>query len=201
MGRRRRPRKPGRPTLLNPEVERRLVDAVRLGAPVAVASAHAGISEQSFYNWMNAGREEIEARDAGEPPNPDHEPHMRLWERIIDARAAATIRNVGQLQKAAAGGYVTEETTRKFRDPETGRIITETTTKRAPVDWRAAAWWLERQQRSHFGKGVDQVELTGANGGPLQVEATVDVQALTQRLQAHLATAQPVGELSSGRAD
>lgn len=199
MARRRRPRKPGRPTLLTPEVEKRLVDAVRLGAPVAIAAAHAGICENSFYNWSQAGREELEARDAGEPPNPAHDPHVRLWERVVDARAAAAIRNIGQLQKAAAGGYVTEETSRKYRDPETGRIVTETTTKRAPVDWRAAAWWLERQQRVHFGKGADQVELTGANGGPLQVEASIDVQALTQRLQATLARDPEPATLATGQ--
>jgi hypothetical protein len=183
-----RSRKTGRPTLLTPTVEKRLVDAIRLGAPVAIAAASAGIAEQTFYAWAKAGREELEARAEGRDPDPEREPHVKLWEKVVEARAQAALRNIGQIQKAAAGGYVTEEVTRKYRDPETGRLVTETTQKRAPVDWRAAAWWLERQQRAHFGRGAEQVELTGAGGGPVQIAAAIDVQALTQRLREHLAT-------------
>ena len=38
----------------------------------------------------------------------------------------------------------------------------------AQKNWQAAAWWLERTQKKEFGRN-QQVELTGANGGAINV--------------------------------
>lgn len=177
-------RGPGRPSLLTEEVEDRLLSAVRVGSPVELSCQHAGISPSAFYKWMKIGREEHEAIAEGEEPNEDHAPHLALFEHVTKARADAAVRNVTHIQKSAAGGYVTEETTRKFRDPETGQIVEETTVKRASPDWRAAAWYLERSHQAHFSKAAEQVEITGEGGGPVQV--SVDARDLARRLHEHI---------------
>lgn len=42
----------------------------------------------------------------------------------------------------------------------------------APQDWKAAAWILERRRPQHWGRS-QRHELTGADGGPVQLAAQV----------------------------
>ena len=50
------PTKSGRKTaLLQPNLEQTLLDYIRIGTPVRVAVASAGVSEQTFYSWINRG--------------------------------------------------------------------------------------------------------------------------------------------------
>jgi hypothetical protein len=82
------------------------------------------------------------------------------------------------VQKAAAGGYVLKETTRRFRGPTGWETETERTY--AAPDWRAAGWVLERTYGPEF-RRLTQVELSGPHGGPVQVAAT-DVDDLAARV-------------------
>lgn len=66
---------------------------------------------------------------------------IEFFEAVTRARAEAEIRNVSLIQKAAS-------------DPKL---------------WNAAAWWLERSHPTRWGR-QQRVELTGSNGGPVQVE-------------------------------
>ena len=47
----------GRRAKLTAEVQRRIVQAIKLGATYDLASQYAGIDRSTFYNWMAAGRE------------------------------------------------------------------------------------------------------------------------------------------------
>lgn len=49
-----------------------------------------------------------------------------------------------------------------------------------PSDFRAATWWLEHVMQEDYGK--QRMEVTGANGGPVQV------QSLAAEIAAQLAT-------------
>lgn len=65
--------------------------------------------------------------------------------------------------------------------------------------WQAAAWWLERRYPHDYGRTVQQVEHTGAGGGPMQV--TFRISHPTDALRA----ADPLGlpepdEHQNGRA-
>jgi hypothetical protein len=48
-------RKPGRPTKLTPELQRRVCTLLRLGMPRERAARLAGISASTFHNWMAEG--------------------------------------------------------------------------------------------------------------------------------------------------
>lgn len=187
-------RQQNRRRLLTEAVEARLLDASRQGMPVEAAAAYASIGKSTFMEWMARGREEWTRRNDGEDPDPGEEPYLRLLERIDHAREQAHAQSVIQLRRLINGGFVIKEVTRKIRDPETGQIVEETTVDRAAPDFRAISWYLERQHRNQWGKDATQVEITGAAGGPLQVER-VDVDDLAARLTTTLhALEYPTGD-------
>lgn len=46
-----------RPSKLTPEVEKKIIDAIRLGNYYEAACAYAGISYTTFYRWMERGKQ------------------------------------------------------------------------------------------------------------------------------------------------
>ncbi|MFG2795726.1 hypothetical protein [Streptomyces pseudovenezuelae] len=204
MSTRRKARRPqsrgGRPRLLSDEVEARLVNASRTGIAVELAAEMAGISRTSFLRWMALGRAEIEARESGEEPDEEAEEYAALYEKVRTARAHAAARAMANIRRVADGGIVTKVTTRRFRDSVTGEIVEETVEDRTSPDWRADAWYLERQHREHYGKdAVVAVEITGLGGPAGDDEQPVDLSALAERLDKTLFSVKYPPELEDGR--
>lgn len=79
--------------------------------------------------------------------------------------------------------------------------LIETISDASAEDWRAAAWILERRFPEDFGK--TRVEVTGANGGPVQVEVAalqrVILSALRDHPEARIEVAQALKAASGGR--
>ncbi|MFB6630056.1 hypothetical protein ACFCWY_09180 [Streptomyces sp. NPDC056362] len=197
----RRPQRPsGRPGLLSEEVETRLVAASRTGVAVELAAEMAGVSRTTFLTWMRRGRAEVEAREEGEAPDPAEEEYLVLYEKVRTARATAAARAMMNIRRVADGGIVTKVTTRRFRDPATGEIVEETTEDRTPPDWRADAWYLERQHGEHYGKdAVVAVEINGLGNMPTSPdEGAVDLAALAERMEGSLSAVVFPPELESG---
>lgn len=48
-------KKPGRPEKLTPELQQKIVDAIRMGAYIETAAAYAGINKSTLYDWMKRG--------------------------------------------------------------------------------------------------------------------------------------------------
>jgi hypothetical protein len=92
----------GRPSRLTPEVEARILNAIRCGAPNKVACAAAGIHQDTLYGWLEKAKEQPESEYAA-----FSEKLTRAREEGITARLAIVM-------------------------------------KAAKMDWRAAAWLLER---------------------------------------------------------
>ncbi|MBZ6253643.1 hypothetical protein KVH27_35420 [Streptomyces olivaceus] len=196
----RRPKPTGRPRLLSEEVEARLVAASRTGVAVELAAEMAGISRTTFLRWMARGRAEVEAREDGEPPEEEEAQYAALYEKVRTARATAAARAMMNIRRVADGGVVTKVTTRKFRDSVTGDIVEETVEDRTPPDWRADAWYLERQHRDQYGKDATlAVEITGFGDVPTGDEdQAVDLAALAERLDRSLFSVEYPPELETG---
>ncbi|MCG8971866.1 hypothetical protein [Streptomyces sp. CL12-4] len=197
---RRSPNRAGRPRLLSEEVEQRLVAASRTGVAVELAAEMAGVSRSTFLGWMARGRAEVDAREAGEKPDPDEEQYAALYEKVRTARAHAAARAMMNIRRVADGGIVTKVTTRKFRDSVTGEIVEETVEDRTAPDWRADAWYLERQHRDQYGKDATlAVEITGLGDIPAGAEdQAVDLAALAERLDKSLFSVEYPPELEDG---
>jgi hypothetical protein len=185
MSRRKHRRKhvaPARARLMTPEVEARLIEASRAGLAVDLAAVHAGVSRATFLRWMAYGRTELVDRSAGKGPDPELDVFVEFFEKVERARASAALAAALDIRRASRGGIITKETHRKF-DPHSGKVLEETVIDKTPPDWRAGAWYLERQHRKQYGKEDHlEVELTGAAGGPLQVEQTGPAADLATRL-------------------
>ncbi len=173
---------PARARLLTPDVEARLIEASRAGLAVELAAINAGICKSTFLRWRALGRTEALDRASGQEPNPELDRFVEFFENIERARAAAALAAALDIRRSSRGGIVTKETHRKF-DPHSGKVLEETVIDKTPPDWRAAAWYLERQHRRHYGKEEHvEVELTGAAGGPVAVEQTGPSAELAARL-------------------
>lgn len=197
---RRPPRPTGRPRLLSEDVEARLVAASRTGVAVELAAEMAGVSRTTFLRWMARGRAEVEAREADEAPDPAEEEYMVLYEKVRTARATAAARAMMNIRRIADGGIVTKVTTRQFRDSVSGEIVTETVEDRTSPDWRADAWYLERQHREHYGKdAIVAVEINGLGDiSAGQDDALEDLDALAERLERSLNSVEYPPELETG---
>lgn len=57
-------------------------------------------------------------------------------------------------------------------EDEAEQLLLLTIQAQAPQDWKAAAWILERRRPHHWGR-TQRHELTGADGGPVQLAAQV----------------------------
>ncbi|MFD7504775.1 hypothetical protein [Streptomyces sp. NPDC059850] len=189
----------GRPCLLSEEVEARLVAASRTGVAVELAAEMAGVSRSSFLAWMARGRAEVEAREAGEEPDPEAEEYAALFVKVRTARATAAARAMANIRRVADGGITTKITTRRFRDSVTGEIVEETVEDRTSPDWRADAWYLERQFRDQYGKDATlAVEITGLGAPVGDDEQSVDLSALAERLDKSLFAVEYPPELDGG---
>ena len=83
----------GRPTKLTPEVQDRIIEALRAGNYQDTAAAYAGVSRTAFYRWMEQGAQ-------------DDAPaiYRDFRDAVEKARSEAEVRNVALIQRAAQEG-------------------------------------------------------------------------------------------------
>ena len=127
------PRKIGRTTKLNPQTQQKIIDAITAGNYLETAANYANISKTTLYRWL---------AEAEQPNAPKRLREFR--DAVEQARAAAEVRNVTLVQRAANDG-----------------------------SWQAASWYLERSFPARWGKN-QKVEVTGADGAPLKLDVSVD---------------------------
>jgi hypothetical protein len=149
-----KPRKNGRKTILNPELQKVIVDTVGAGNYLETAAGVAGISISGLHKWLDKGRTERDLRTRDDyQPNPDHTIYVDFVDAVEKARAIAEARAVVHIQRAASDGT-----------------------------WQAAAWFLERTAPKRWGR-KDYMTHSGPDGGALEVSITsADLEAKVQAL-------------------
>jgi hypothetical protein len=153
----------GRPPVVADEDRvTRMLDAVSAGVPLTQACLHAGISERAHFRAMEAGEAAEDAHDHGETLDDRAEAYRQYRQRIMRARAAVAVVHVALIGKAARGGQLTRETTRRLRD---GSVETER--QWSPPEWKASAWLLSKSFPADLGDRR-AVEVSGPDGGPVQ---------------------------------
>lgn len=81
----------GRPTKLTPEVQKKITTAVAAGNYQSTAALLAGISSQTFHNWVDRGRN-------GE------EPFLSFFEELTRAEAYAEAERIKEIRDAGQKG-------------------------------------------------------------------------------------------------
>jgi hypothetical protein len=166
-------RRPGRPTKLTPETTERILTAVRAGNYLETACNYAGVTYSTVWRWL---------KDADEPRAPKAKREFR--DALARARAEAEIRVGGAVIKSALGGTLVRRTVRTLRDG-----TQELQEDYAPPDGRVGLEFLSRAFPEHWARR-QAVEVTGAAGGPIQVEQATSIAVLAERLAELDASAQ-----------
>lgn len=169
----------GRPVTATEQI---LAD-LRIGNYLETASKRAGLSKDTTGRWTQIGarawRDVHEGRRRLEDLT-DHETACLEFSRAVDrAMSESETRLLAELERASRGGRVTTTVVEK-RDAN-GQVIerSERTTTEGP-DLPTLRWRLERKFPDRWGRQV--VEVTGAEGGPIEVTVAERAASIAEEL-------------------
>jgi len=188
----------GRPSLLTPDRQQRIVTAIQNGAYAETAALTAGVSKRTYYRWMERGQAE-EQRCIDQGHDPDQDPDLldpaeaTYWhfrQAVEKGQAAAELAAVSRIIEAG-DGYEIRKERRIERANGDVEIVIETQQRR---DWQAHAWWLERTRAARYSRRT-QHEVMGVDGGPLAVSLTETRAKAREQILAFLDQAKEIQEL------
>lgn len=138
----------GRPSILTEQIIADICNALRAGAYIETAAALAGISKETFYQWLKRGK----AYHAAPEPNMDDHLCGELSDAVGRAMAEAEMRDLLVIDRAANGEDA------KYERRSDGTLILDE--RGRPVllreskdgNWSAAAWRLERKYPKKWAK-------------------------------------------------
>lgn len=126
-----------------------IIDLIRAGMRPSTAAQAAGMGKSTISNWIKRGLEEQYKIENGAEPTPLEAPYLKFVQDMVKAEA-----------EAQAGLVVSW-----FREARQG-------------DWKAAQAFLAKRWPDEWGdSNTLRLEVSGANGGPIQSEirhSTVD---------------------------
>lgn len=141
----------GRKTILNKEIQTALVEAISLGLKIEDACSLAGITQASFFAWIQKG-EKLGAKQV----------YIEFAEAIKKAQPSRKRVLLSRIYQAARGGKIVKDkktTTRLVDGTKTAVTEVVETEHEVPPDWKADAWMLERGFPDEFGRRY-QVDVT-----------------------------------------
>jgi len=138
-------RRPGRPTKCTPELIEKFAGYMGDGLYFEDACDLCHVTRRTGYRWLEWGEEAIEEADGNLDCVPEEKRLYAEFCHTVRARAAAAIaRNAALVQQRAEDDH--------------------------PGDWRAAAWFLEHRRPDTWGRREQKTQVTGAGGGPIEVD-------------------------------
>lgn len=197
----------GRPSLLTPDRAEAIIKAVREGCSAHAAASKGAVDERTCLAWLARGRTERQ-RQAALDDN-DHAPGTILPREVPylqfllaiekaaaewEAEALEAIRQAG-IGEDAEETVVTETlggwdgTTRNADGSPVLHVVGRTVVvkKRKQKAWQANAWLLERKLPDQYAR-VTKTELTGADGGPVEIESIDALREQATKVLDELAT-------------
>lgn len=122
----------GAPSALTPDVHRRFIDFIKGGCFPDTAASACGLSKQTYMKWMREGgkAQRLIAQDSSVKLRANEQAQLAFVNDVHAAMAEAEVRDTLAIGKATIDRKVE------------GKSI--------PLDWRAAAFRLERRDRSRW---------------------------------------------------
>lgn len=173
-------------SMLTPERTERIRQALLVGASIGTAAARGGIHRATYHEWETRGRTaleeangEIEAVAESERRYADF--HDTVTRAIHDFELGRLV----QIAQAGRGKPYRRTSTRTWDQvvsvkgedgKNTQQVVTMTDVRveeGEEYDWRADAWLLERRNPQEYGRAT-RLELTGKDGGPIEVVSSLD---------------------------
>jgi len=135
----------GTTVLLDDTRRDELINLIVLGVPVSKAVGMVNLAESTFYHWMSRGMTERDrlATIPDAKPKPEEKIYLDFLESLTRARNEAIAKKVAVISSAASQG-----------------------------DWKASAWWLERQVPEEFGR-IDKQEVLSHSVSEVRVTVTM----------------------------
>lgn len=133
-----------------------IIDAVSNGCTFTGACQIAGVNTWNVYRWLNKGNEVIARIEASLRDDEEYDVPIHLLPLVEFVHELERAKQVGTLD------------------------LLKEIRAHHEKDWRAPAWILERTRGDEFA-AVEKIRHTGADGGPVKVEAS-GVDAITTAL-------------------
>jgi len=143
-------------TKLTPELQDKIIAAIRAGNYLETAAASAGIQKETFYDWLRKGARHKKGDKSTEAFKSFSDAVMKAMAES-EAVAIAAIHQAGMPRDVTKTRTVRKQVIENGKPvyDENGRPIytTETITEVAREhDWRALAWRLERRFSKRWGR-------------------------------------------------
>ena len=93
-----------RPTILTPELQERIIQAIQVGNYFHVACEYAGIDRRTGWGWLAKGKDAVAFSEEHETPIPDGKlVYVQFAQAVMEARAQAEVRLVSSVVRAGTG--------------------------------------------------------------------------------------------------
>jgi hypothetical protein len=143
--------KPGQPTKLTPECSKLILEALQKHNYVSTACDLAGISDTTFYNWIDKAEKYQVRLIAGGSIEEQGKRYIDFFASVKQARAGSEGELLGRIDTAGSVATLIEKRTIEHTLKD-GSNKTETIERWKPPDWTANAWILERTRWEKYGQ-------------------------------------------------
>lgn len=151
----------GRPTDYKPEYAKQAEKLCRLAATDIEIADFFNVDVRTIYRWKEAHEEFCQS--------------LKTGKEIADERVERSL-------FARATGYEHDEVDIRVIN---GEVVQTPIRKYYPPDTTAGIFWLKNRRKDQW-REIKAVELTGANGGPVETKQTLDVSNLSTEALAEI---------------